>query len=138
MDEEIKNSEDFIKGISSGKGFTVPEAYFEKLERSILEKVEPSPQKQTKVFWLQTSHWVSVAASVILVMGLFWFEPSTKQATDINSDEIISHLQEEDIQIDIFCEVGLCADLDQPEETNSALEEEILIDAETELLIKEL
>jgi UDP-glucose 6-dehydrogenase len=138
MDEEIKNSEDFIRGLSRGEGFTLPEAYFENLERNILQKVEHLPQKKTKIFWLQTSHWVAVAASVIMVMGLFWFDPNTATENDINSQEIISHLQEEDIQLDVFCEVGLCSDLDQTEETNSALEEEILIEAEAELLMKEL
>ncbi|MPT36753.1 MAG: hypothetical protein E2604_17120 [Flavobacterium sp.] len=93
-------------------GFTTPEAYFDQLEARIMDRL---PQPETKVIplWRRSSVWMSgIAATLLLAGGLtFYYNNQPNPATslddatvetylqaNVNSYDLIQHLDENDIQ----------------------------------------
>lgn len=138
MDQEIKDSEDFLLNLHANGGFKVPENYFENLNASLLETTKEKEKSILKIRWRNLYGISSVAASIFIVAGFFMFDPKLKSTTEPNVEDIISHLQTEELSIDLLCEAGWCTVLDQTEQRNSDLEEEILLETETDLIITEL
>ncbi len=95
MEEEINHSETFLRGISAKSGFQVPEGYFENLENRIVDKVSKTNNKQAKTIQLSLINFIAIAASIVVVMGLFWFDPNKQSTTDLNAEEIITQSREE-------------------------------------------
>lgn len=138
MDQEIKDSEDFLLNLPANGGFKVPENYFDNLNASLLETTKEKEKSILKIRWHNLYGISSIAASIFIVAGFFLFDPKLKSTSEPNVEEIISHLQTEELSIDLLCEAGWCTDLDQTEQRNTDLEEEILLETETDLIITEL
>jgi len=138
MDNEIKNIEDFLNTIPKTGGFKVPDDYFEKLNIKVIENVNSKKTIGLKLHWVNSINLTAIAASLFIISGLFLFEPNRNKNQEPNAEEIISHLQQEEITVDLLCDAGWCLELDQTEPKNSDIEEEILLNTETELLINEL
>jgi hypothetical protein len=138
MDNEIKNIEDFLNTIPKTGGFKVPDNYFENLNDLLFEKVTAKQAKKLTLNWFNAINITAIAASVLLIAGLFLFDPNNMAKQELNEEEIISHLQQEEITVDLLCDAGWCIELDQTEPKNSDLEEEILIGTESDLIITEL
>lgn len=143
MENDIKNSEDFLRGITSkSKGFTTPDGYMDSVFQDIesklttdtfpketgfatpkgyIENFEFQPQKKAKV--LRLLPYISVAAAVIF--GIFIFnQPETKTKVDfaaLDSEGIYDYLELNDINNgDIALRMSLSAieEIDNSSETS--------------------
>jgi hypothetical protein len=138
MENEIIDTENFLNNLPKKGGFKVPENYFETLNASLAEKVNDQSVKTIKLSWINPANLTSIAASMLLIAGFFMFDPKFKSSEEPDEEEIISHLQTEELTVDLLCDAGWCIDLDQTEQKNTELEDEILRETETELILTEL
>lgn len=138
MDNEIKNIEDFLNTIPKTGGFKVPEDYFEKLNIKVKENVNSKKTIGLNLYWVNSINLTAIAASLFIISGLFLFEPNSNKNQEPNVEEIISHLQQEEITVDLLCDAGWCLELDQTEYKNTDLEEKIFLEIESDLIITEL
>lgn len=139
MENEITDSEKFLNNLPKQGGFKVPENYFETLNISIEENLKNQSLKTIKLRWISPVNLTSIAASILLIAGFFLFDPNLKyQEEQPSAEEIFSHLQSEELTVDQLCDAGWCIDLDQTEQKNTELEDEILMETETELILTEL
>lgn len=138
MDNEIKNIEDFLNTMPQTGGFKVPEDYFERLNTKVIENINRKKTNGLKLLWVNSINITAIAASLFIISGLFLFEPNRNNDHEPNAEEIISHLQQEEITADLLCDAGWCLELDQKEQKNTELEEEILLNTESDLIISEL
>lgn len=140
MEKEIKDSEDFLKGLETKGGFQMPEGYIENLHQKVLEKTIRLEPKKARIIsmgniWLKVA---SVAAVALIVAGLFWFDPTRDNTKQLSEDEILEHLQGAEISAELLCDAGWCNELESLTIPENQTDEQILIDTDTELLIDEL
>lgn len=110
-------------------GFEVPENYFENF------KVDIRP-KQSQLTLLHKSKWISIAASLLLIGFTGWIiiknnpNGKGKEQSDLqklSTEEIINHLDPQDINAELLCDAGWCNELQELEneskEVNPILDE---------------
>ena len=138
MENEIKNIENFLNTLPKTGGFKVPEDYFEKLNIKVIENVNSKKTIGVKLHWVNSINLTAISASLFIISGLFLFEPNSNKNQEPNVEEIIIHLQQEEITVDLLCDAGWCLELDQTEYKNTDLEEKIFLEIESDLIITEL
>lgn len=104
---ENTNQNNFLKGgfkndISENHkaslGITVPEGYFSKSKRSILDKIKeeaaseaPKEIKKPLVFWMRPQFKYMAAASLVFILSLtFWLQSANNKDADKSSIEFLS------------------------------------------------
>lgn len=143
MNQENKDIENFLSSLKQEEdGFGVPEHYFERLPNKILQQL---PKENNKFFKLQVKQlWVngaSIAAMLLVVFGLFLFEPSPQSQTKISGpseDELIEQLQQIEINTDLLCEAGWCNEIELLEKEDLSQTENFLLETENNLIIDAL
>jgi|LakMenE01Jun11ns_1017448.scaffolds.fasta_scaffold9942182_3 hypothetical protein len=143
MNQENKDIENFLSSLKQEEnGFEVPEQYFELLPNKILQQL---PKENTKVFKLQVKQlWVngaSIAAMLLVVFGLFLFEPSPQSQTKLSGpseDELIEQLQQIELNADLLCEAGWCNEIELLEKEDLSQTENFLLETENNLIIDAL
>jgi hypothetical protein len=143
MNQENKDIENFLSSLKQEEnGFEVPEQYFELLPNKILQQL---PKEKTKVFKLQVKQlWVngaSIAAMLLVVFGLFLFEPSPQSQTKLSGpseDELIEQLQQIELNADLLCEAGWCNEIELLEKEDLSQTENFLLETENNLIIDAL
>jgi hypothetical protein len=140
-----------MDGVSSGS-FEVPEGYFDQLnERIIAEIVEEKVVKseveemEGKIISLfgrpVFMRVIGIAASLILVSGLYFFQPKSTQngiasQVELGVNEVADHIEASELDEDLLCDAGWCNELDglMPEKDQKGddsyleLEEDLIID----------
>jgi hypothetical protein len=143
MNQENKDIENFLSSLKQEEnGFEVPEQYFELLPNKILQQL---PKENPKVFKLQVKQlWVngaSIAAMLLVVFGLFLFEPSPQSQTKLSGpseDELIEQLQQIELNTDLLCETGWCNEIELLEKEDLSQTENFLLEIENNLIIDAL
>jgi hypothetical protein len=143
MNQENLDIEKFLSSLKQdNNGFEVPEQYFERLPHKILQQL---PKENKKVFTLQLKPlWInvaSIAAVLLLIFGLFLFEPNPQSQTQISSpseDELIEQLQQIELNTDLLCEAGWCTEIELLEKEDLDQTENYLLDTENNLIIDAL
>ncbi len=138
MENEIKNTGKFLNTLPKTGGFKIPEDYFVALNKSVIEKSYSIQPKNLALYWFNSLNLTAIAASVFFITALFLFEPNSIEIKDPTADEIMHHLQQEDLSVDLLCAAGWCLELDQTEQKNTDLEEDIFLEIESDLIITEL
>lgn len=104
---ENTNQNNFLKGsfkddISEhhkvSLGITVPEGYFSKSKRSILDKIKeeavtevPKEMKKPLVFWMRPQFKYMAAASLVFILSLtFWLQSANNNDIDKSTIEFLS------------------------------------------------
>ncbi|MBU3663869.1 MAG: hypothetical protein FGM41_11835 [Bacteroidetes bacterium] len=143
MNQENKDIENFLSSLKQEEnGFEVPEQYFELLPNKILQQL---PKENPKVFKLQVKQlWIngaSIAAMLLVVFGLFLFEPSPQSQTKLSGpseDELLEHLQQIELNTDLLCEAGWCNEVELLEKEGLNQTETYLLETENNLIIDAL
>lgn len=143
MNPEKNDIENFLSSLKQVEGgFNVPEQYFEGLPKKIIQQL---PKEKPRVFKLHVKQlWAnvaSIAAILLMVFGLFLFEPKPINQTKLNSpseEELIEHLQQIEINSDLLCEAGWCNELELLQKEDLSQTEDYLLEAENELIIDAL
>lgn len=93
-----------LKKQQSQQKYDVPRDYFESLENTLLQRVQPahSAARQTRILHLVRSRWVQAAAVLLLVTGAAWWSlrPSGNPdlpVADVPSEEVIMDYLEQEI-----------------------------------------
>lgn len=74
--------------------FKVPDGYFENFESRLFTSLENSPTEiAPKYRRLRYSRWVSIAATVTILLGIAVFYTSKDQYANLNNETIESYLQ---------------------------------------------
>ena len=105
-------------------GFTVPEGYFELTQAQLLAKTKPA--KKLKLVWIK----YAVAASVLLVAGLFYLMPPPAPAATLTEDDIINYLANDNLN-----DIPAAALVNNTTEETDA---ELLIHLDEETILTEL
>lgn len=77
--------------------FTTPDGYFDELSRAIESKLEVE-HKEVKFYQRPTSRWLAVAASLVLLMVVYFNQSnktSSELLTNVSDETIISFLESE-------------------------------------------
>lgn len=140
-----------INGVSSGS-FEVPEGYFDQLneriiseivgEKVVIGEVEVKEGKIISLFGRPiVMRIIGIAASAILVSGLYFFQPKNTQngmasQVEVGVNEVADHIEASELDEDLLCDAGWCHELDGllPEKDQKGddsyleLEEDLIID----------
>ena len=104
---ENTNQNNFLKGgfkddisehHNASLGITVPEGYFSKSKRSIIDKIEeevvtevPKEMKKPLIFWLRPQFKFMAAASLVFILSLtFWLQSANNRDLDESTIEFLS------------------------------------------------
>jgi hypothetical protein len=143
MNQENKDIENFLSSLKQEENsFEVPGQYFELLPNKILQQL---PKENTRVFRLQVKQlWInaaSIAAILLMIFGLFLFEPKPQSQTKLSSpseDELLEHLQQIELNTDLLCEAGWCNEIELLEKESLNQTETYLLETENNLIIDAL
>lgn len=72
-------------------GFTVPEGYFELTQKQLLAQTKPT--QKLNLVWVK----YAVAASVLLVAGLFFLIPAPAPTAALSDDDIINYVANDNL-----------------------------------------
>lgn len=120
-------------------GFVVPDSFFEIQKNQILAK---SAKPQAKRIILTSNQWMMRAASIaamLTIVGFLFLRNNTSKSVDftasISSEEIVSHLEKNDVSEDMICEL-----IDQSKSTKKENEIEKYLNehADEDLLMDDL
>lgn len=133
--------------LASNNGFNTPDAYFDTLQASILEKIT---NKQAKILPLyKTTAFkisIAIAAALLMVALLFLYEPKTpvqsagNLATPaLSEQEIIDHLSSVGYNDELLCDAGWCNELNKTDKKeNNEIENYLQQHTEEDLFTNEL
>lgn len=120
-------------------GFFVPEDFFEIQKLQMLSKIAKPKAKRISLTYNQIAMRVASIAALFTVVGfLFLHNNSSKPinpSTSISSEEIVSHLEKNDVSEDLICEL---LDQTKPTKTENEIEKYLNEHADEELLMNDL
>jgi hypothetical protein len=142
-----------IDGVNSGS-FEVPEGYFDQLNKRIIagiveekvvkSEVEVMEGKIVSLFGRPlVMRVIGIAASAILVSGLYFFQPQNSgngiaTQLEVGVNEVVEHLEATELDEELLCDAGWCNELDGllPEKEQNGYES--YLELEEYLIIDEL
>lgn len=108
--------------------FKIPDGYFEDFNDRLFSKLENKPNKsiQPKLRKIAYTRWISIAASVTILLGITIFYTTKDQYSNLNTETIESYLQSQNVFISTSMESYLEEqDLTEIEQNNSLNNAEI-------------
>jgi len=119
-------------------GLLVSDEYFNNLNKEIVRCT--ISKKPIKTIYLNVA--LSAAAVLIACVMLFIFVPkNSTHYADLNKlteEQIIEHLQNDQISVELLCEAGWCNEIDLKKESNSSIENYLLNEINNDEIINEL
>lgn len=129
--------------MDSPKDFQVPEGYFYGLNQRISNSIPPVEAKVIPLY--KRTYFVQItgiAAMLLLTLSVFWNSLTPKQVETSEwpeTEDVASYLNTYDLNADALCDAGWCNELeDLDTKGTEIIEEEILLDTESEILIEAL
>jgi len=114
------------------EGFKIPEGYFDNLNKEVLEKIT---EKESKVINLKSYRKyfyvaASVAAILLLVLGIQWRDQSSFTFDDLARTDIEMYLEENELGLSSYelAEVLLTEEFEVNDILNSEVDDENIID----------
>jgi len=113
--KELEKEAPFLAGLKDKpEGLSVPEGYFDQLQKDVLKRVAKleKPRSKTIRLWPR----IAAAASVLLVLGLaiFLFQPSNPAETTftLTDEEVHQYISQniEDFELDLLMEYVAVSD----------------------------
>lgn len=108
--------------------FKIPEGYFEDFNDRLFSKLENNPNHKTqpKLRKIAYTRWISIAASVVILLGITIFYTTKDQYSNLNTETIESYLQSQNVFISTSMESYLEEqDLTEIEQNNALNNAEI-------------
>lgn len=135
-------------------GFEVPQGYFDQLNERIIGNVKGREEERESegvgakiipLFRRPILMWATgLAASAILVSGLYFFQPTNKQTDamavkeSLGINDVADHLDASELDEDLLCDAGWCNEIEALNTPKDFGTEEKYLDLEEELIIDEL
>ncbi len=128
--EDMLLSEINLKESSKNTGFKVPEDYFKSLDSHITEAIKKDNKpKVIKLFpWKKTAYATAVAASLILMLNVFYKQKDTITLDNIETASIENYLLNTDFQTTDMASLLTNEDLDDFDSIELNFQEESLED----------
>lgn len=89
--------------------FKIPDGYFEDFNDRLFSKLEniPNNKTQPQLRKIAYTRWISIAASVIILLGITIFYTTKDQYSNLNTETIENYLQSQNVFISTSMESSL-------------------------------
>ena len=131
-DDVLNKMSKEASSLPNKEGFKIPEGYFDNLNKEVLEKIT---EKESKVINLKPYRKyfyaaASVAAILLLVLGIQWRDQSSFTFDDLARTDIEMYLEDNELGLSSYelAEVLLTEEFEVNDILNSELDDENIID----------